>query len=198
MTQQDEQAQLQKLGRLYLERQRQSLRLLEKIDQLEAAIAATNEIALRSRFDRENATVRRKFAEHLGDQAYVEPSSSRTVMPIWRVTRVPSKKHKAAAREWMKQRCLDWDGSAPALRHEVRKALEQNQPVPEGKFGLHVERTVDIRMPRAFTINLLGKSHHVVASANQKTHVEAMEEKAWQKFFHGENYPYRDDAFDDD
>jgi hypothetical protein len=198
MTQQDEQAQLQKLGRLYLERQQQSLRLLEKIDQLEAAIAATNEIALRSRFDRENATVRRKFAEHLGDQAYVEPSSSRTVMPIWRVTRVPSKKHKAAAREWMKQRCLDWDGSAPALRHAVRKALEQNQPVPEGKFGLRVERTVDIRMPRAFTINLLGKSHHVVASANQKTHVEAMEEKAWHNFFHGENYPYRDDVFDDD
>lgn len=198
MTQQDEQAQIERFGRLYLERQQQSHRLLEKIDQLEAAIAASNHKTQRRTLERENATVRRKFAEHLGDQAYVEPSSSRTVMPIWRVTRVPSKKHKAAAREWMKQRGLDWDGSAPPLRHEVRTALEQGQPIPEGKFGLYVERTVDIKMPRAFTVKIFGKPLHIVASANEVTNAEIKEEKARRKFFHGENYPYRDDVFDDD
>ena len=198
MTQEDEQAQIERFGRLYLERQQQSHRLLEKIDQLEAAIAASNHKAQRRTLERENATIRRQFAEHLRDQTYVEQSSSRAVVPIWLVKRVPSKNHKEEAREWMKQRGLDWDGSAPPLRHEVRIALERNQPVPDRKFGLHVERTVDIKMPRAFTVNIFGKPRHIVASANEKTNAEIKEEKAWHKFFHGENYPYRDDVFDDD
>jgi hypothetical protein len=161
--------------------------LLEKIDRVEAAIAASDDKAQRRRFERENASVRRQFAEHLGDETYVEQSGSRAVVPIWLVKGVPSKNRKEQAREWMKQGGLDWDGSAPTLRHEVRKALENQQPIPEGKFGLHVERTVDIRLPRAFTVNLLGKPRHVLAPATDKTLKEHREEELARKFFQGGN-----------
>jgi len=187
MTQRDDQSQLEEFGRLYRERQEQSQRLLEKIDRLEADIAASNDQAQRRSLERESATVRRQFAEHLGDQTYVEQSSSRAVVPIWFVGRVPSKASKEKARHWMKLRGLDWDGSAPPLRHEVRNALEKSQPIPEGKFGLHVERTVDIRMPRAFTVNLLGKPHHIVAPTTDMTLKEHRERESLRKFYQGDD-----------
>ena len=187
MTQRDDQSRREDFGRFYREKQEQSQRLLKKIDRLEADLAASNETAQRRTLERENATIRRQFAEHLGNQTYVEQSSSRAVVPIWFVRGVPSKDFKEEARQWMKKRGLDWDGSAPRLRHEVRKALEQNLPVSEAKFGLHVERTVDIKMPRPFTINLLGKLQHGVTSAIAKTNAETKEEKARQKFWRGEN-----------
>jgi len=198
VTQQDDQAQIETWGRLYAEREQRSRLFLKKIDELDAEIAAAaDKKVLKARIEHDQAKIRREFAEHLGERSYVDPSSSLTVMPIWLVTGVPSKKRKEEAGEWMKQRGLDWDGSAPPLRHEVRKALEQNQSVPDSTFGLHVERTVDIKKPRAFTVNLLGRPHHMLAPATEITNAEIKEEK-WRKFFHGENYPYQDDAFDDD
>ena len=52
-----------------------------------------------------------------------------------------------------------WDGSAPTLRHELRQALEQDQPVPEGKFGFHVERTVS--KSELVIVNLAGQPHQL-------------------------------------
>src|SRR5689334_10527307 len=138
MTEHDEQARSEMHARLYERKQQRSLRLLQKIDQLETEIAAATDKGLRRRLERENASVRRQFAEHLGDQTYVEQSTSRAVVPIWSVEKSPAKDHREEARRWMKQRGLEWDGSAPPLRREVRKALEKDEQVPEGKFGLYV------------------------------------------------------------
>lgn len=188
MTQKDDRSKIEETARLYEERQERSRLLLAKIDQLDAKIAAAgNQKALRAALKRESAKTRRQFAEHLGELGYIEKPSWRSAMAIWLVRGVPSKKHKEQARAWMEQLGKDWDGSAPSLRHEVKKALEQNKSVPEHKFGLHVERTVDIKMPRSFTVNLLGKPHHIVASATEPTNAEMKEEKALRKFLQGEN-----------
>jgi len=137
-------------GGLSREREQQSRALLERIDQLDAEIAAAgDEKTLKAKLERDQRKIRQEFAEILGENTYADPSSSRFVKPIWRVTGVPSKKSKEEATVWMAQRSLDWDGSAPRLRYEVRKALKQTEPVPDGKFGLHVERTVDIELPWA-------------------------------------------------
>ena len=127
----------------------ESDRLFAEITRLEAAIAASKDKSERRDLEREHAAIRRDFAEHLGSQIHVDRPSARTIVPIWLVRGVPSKNRREEARGWMKERALEWDGSAPPLRHELRKALEQGHPVPEGKFGLHVERTVDIRNPES-------------------------------------------------
>jgi hypothetical protein len=182
---QDEQARIESFARIYDERQQHSRDLLGKIDRLEVALAASDDKNQRRSLERENSALRRRFAEHLGDETYIEQSTSRAVVPIWLVAGVPAKSHRDEARQWMNQRGLNWAGPAPPLRHEVRKALEKHQPIPDGKFGLHVERTVDIRLPRAFTVNLLGKPQHVVAPATDKTLKEYREEELVRKFFQG-------------
>jgi len=164
MTKQDEQADIERIAELNREKERQSQSILNAIDQLEEDFLFTQDARQRRRLEREIAAARRAFAQHLGDETYIEKSRSRAVVPIWFVGKIPSKKYKEAAREWMRQRGLDWDGSAPRLRHEVRKALQENQPIPEGKFGLHVERTVEIGNPRESTFYLLGKPHYIPPS----------------------------------
>ncbi|HUL86596.1 MAG TPA: hypothetical protein VLU23_00245 [Pseudolabrys sp.] len=143
----------------------ESDRLFAEITRLETAIAASKDKSERRGLERELAAIRRDFAEHLGNQTHVDRPSERTIVPIWLVRGVPSKNRKGEARDWMKQRGFSWDGSAPALRHEVRTALEQGQPVPEGKFGLYVERTVDIRKPGVFIVNLEGEPHYLLSPA---------------------------------
>jgi hypothetical protein len=171
VTQHDEPAKSDEAARLYTERRERSRRLLAKIDELDAAIAAArNQKALRARLKRESDETRRELAAHLDERGYFEVFSSRNVVPIWLVAGIPSKKHREEARTWMARRGLYWNGSAPSLRHEVRKGLdERNNPVPEHRFGLHVERTIDIQTPRAFTINLLGEPYHVVSPAEKMT-----------------------------
>jgi hypothetical protein len=162
MMEQDEQAHVGRIGQPNRERERASQSYLAVLDQLEDDFIWAEDDRQRRKLQRENAAVRRAFAQHLGEETYIDKLRSRAVIPIWFVGKVPSRKHKEAAREWMRQRGLDWDGSAPRLRNEVRRALQENQPIPEGKFGLHVERTVDIRNPREFTFNLLGKPHYIL------------------------------------
>ena len=104
-------------------------------------------------------------------------------MPVWRVSRVPAKKHRAQAQGWMAQRDIDWDGSAPLLCHEVRKALERIEPIPNGKFGLYVERTISITLPQAFTMNILGQPVHIVPGQKCNSAIR----ETLEDFVRGEN-----------
>lgn len=171
----------------YYELRRRNLdesdRLFEKITQLEAAIAATKDKNERRRLEHEQAAIRRDFATHLGNQTHVDQASARTIVPIWLVRGVPSKNRKEEAREWMKQRGFEWDGSAPALRHEVRTALAQGQPIPESNFGLYVERTVDIRNPQVFIVNLEGKPHYATAPTRTGPKLKMKRDELGQVFF---------------
>lgn len=173
---------------LYEVRQGQSIALLARLDELERAIrTASSQQTSQAELRPLLSETRREFSAHLGDQEFVDPSTSRRVVPIWLVSGVPAKRHKDQAVDWMKQRGSAWDGSAPSLRHAVRSALTLGEPVPERTFGLHVERTIEIQPPRAFTVNLLGTPHHVVESAGGPTNPEAREEKLRRGFFRGED-----------
>jgi hypothetical protein len=152
---------LQPFMRRDREEKEHSRRFLEKIDQLEAEIAATSDDVLRSRLEHERAAVRRQFAVHLKGRPYVHDATLRTVRPLWLVTGVPSKRHREEAKKWMKARGVDWDGSAPPLHHELRKALAQKVPITN-EFGLDVEWTIDIKAPHVFTVNESGGPRSVV------------------------------------
>jgi hypothetical protein len=67
------------------------------------------------------------------------------VWPYWVVAGQPKKLTKAQAHEWLAARGVAWSGSAQELRDAVRKALARGETVPDGCFGLHIERTVKIR-----------------------------------------------------
>jgi len=177
----DQSSRCKDLGCRFEERQERSCRFLEKIDQLEAEIAAGNEQAQRNKLQREIADIRRQFAEHLGDLNYIHGPSMRTVQRTWLISGVCSKQHREQARQWMKARFIDWDGATPALRHQVRKALERSEQVPDGNFGLHVERSVDIKPPRTIIVNQFGKSRQVAVPANEQANAEIKAEKAFVK-----------------
>jgi hypothetical protein len=161
----------------------ESDRLFGRIGELEAAIAVAKDKSERRRLEREEAAIRRDFAEHLGNQTHVDRSSERTIVPIWLVRGVPSKTRKIEAREWMKQRGFAWDGSTPALRHEVRTALAQGQPIPEDKFGLYVERTVDIRNPQELLVNHEGEPHYLIAPVRIGPKLKMKRDEFGQIFF---------------
>jgi hypothetical protein len=182
MTKHDKQSKFETLDRKFRERQEQSRRFLEDIDHLEAEIATNTEQAVRNKLQREIDDTRRQFAEHLGDLNYIHPPSLRTVTRVWLVSRICSKKHKDKAKEWMKARGVDWNGSTPALRHQIRTALERGEPVPDGKFGLHVERSVDIKPPRTIIVNESGKPRQVIVPLSDTTNAENKAEKDFLKF----------------
>ena len=186
MTPQADQPEHEKWAQLYSEREEQSRRFLEKIDQLEASLA-TSDHDQRNNLQRDRENTCRLFAQHLGDQNYVQTSSSRTVTPVWLVTGVPSKKHKDQAKQWMKQRGIEWTGSAPPLRHEVRKARERNETIPEHSFGLKLVRTVDIKEPRAVSAHLFGKLRHFVVPADVNYRDEIREERLLPKYTREDN-----------
>jgi hypothetical protein len=130
---------------------------LAQIDRLDGEIAAAAADKKRiQKLQRDKADLHRKFAAHLYDSAFdlVDPSGyfidfsyhvgDRFLRPYWLVEGVPSKNRREEARAWMAARGVEWDGSAPSLRGEVSKALTRNEPVPDRKFGLHVERAVKI------------------------------------------------------
>jgi hypothetical protein len=165
----------------------ESERLFAEITRLEAAIAASKDKSARHGLEREHAAIRRDFAEHLGNQTHVDRPSARTIVPIWLVRGVPSKTRKEEARGWMKVRGFEWDGSAPALRHEVRTALAQGQPIPEGKFGLYVERTVDIRNPEPVIVNFEGQPHQYNAPIRIGPKLKWKRDKFGKIFFQKED-----------
>lgn len=68
------------------------------------------------------------------------------VWPCWLVLGQPKKSEREKARIWMGQRGSDWNGSVQRLREEIRKALDQRGDIPPGFFGVHVERSVQIRV----------------------------------------------------
>ena len=95
------------------------------------------------------------FVGEITSMEFIYPYREVEVWPYWLVASQPKKELKPQAREWMAARGQSWDGSAQKLRDAVRRALHHNEPVPEGYFGLHVERTVKIRMKRAHNLHLL-------------------------------------------
>lgn len=120
---------------------------LQLMDRLDAEIGASkNSVKLQNLRERDN--VARLFAEHLQGESYWQKETDRVVVAIWGIEGVPKKKLKEDARMWMEQRGIAWNGSAPSLREQVKVALEQNEEIPHGYFGLYVERTVEIREPR--------------------------------------------------
>jgi hypothetical protein len=84
------------------------------------------------------------LAQHLGDRSidYISESARLRVTPCWGIFGQPPKRFKAQAREWMAARNLRWNPRD--LIEAMRDALEDGEDVPEGYFGLRVERTVQI------------------------------------------------------
>jgi len=95
------------------------------------------------------------FVGDITSMEFIYPYREVEVWPYWLVANQPKKESKPRAREWMATRGQCWDGSAQKLRDAVRQALHRNEQVPEGYFGLQVERTVQIRMKRAHNLHLL-------------------------------------------
>jgi len=57
----------------------------------------------------------------------------------------------------MAARGVEWNGSAPSLRGEVLKALKNKEDVPDGRFGLQVEWTINVdTLERLLTANNSG------------------------------------------
>lgn len=137
---------------------------LMQIERLGAEIEAAASDKKRARMlQRESDGLRRQFATHLGDgrvSRYFQ-NNKRDVVAHWQVDGVPSKKGRPEARIWMAARGFEWSGAAPSLRSEVLKALNNNEQIPDGSFGLHVEWTVRIAT-RGWLLLDTDAGHHFV------------------------------------
>ena len=129
--------------------------LFNELDRLQIEIDATGDNKQRRRLEHDKArSSAREFAKHLlvsetgpGIRRHYS-QALREVIAYRRIDGVPSRARKAEAEAWMSARSIAWDGSAPRLRDQVRKALEEGAEVPEHHFGLLVEWTVRIRISR--------------------------------------------------
>lgn len=96
------------------------------------------------------AAIKRSFAAHFIDGCisleFVWRDRSVDVWPYWLVSGQPKKSKREQARIWMEERGYAWDGSVQGLREAIRKALDDGAGIPDGFFGIHVERTVQIRI----------------------------------------------------
>lgn len=117
---------------------------LAKIERLDVEIVA--EASDKKRLKRNMADIRREFAAYLRDNGKDHYQTDRwKVWALWRVDGVPSQKTKKQASAWMETKnYFGWTGFAPPLRKKVAWALTNNEPVPNGYFGLHVEWTVEV------------------------------------------------------
>lgn len=124
--------------------------LIEREEALMAIVKADTKKV--NEYQQEIAKLKRLLAKHLGDRSidWISASRRHRVTPCWVISGQPQKRLKAQAREWMAARDLTWTG-APDLRDAVQDALEDGEQVPEGHFGLRVERTITIEQlaPRA-------------------------------------------------
>jgi hypothetical protein len=136
-----------------------SSRLLDQLERIQAELtAAHSNKRLRRKLEREDYVLRQAFAKHLmievdrfdlfscenyKSKGFYEKDRKK-VRAYRRVDGVPNKKGKIDAAAWMAGRNVDWNGSAPDLRREIHKALENGEALPDGYFGLHVEWTVEI------------------------------------------------------
>lgn len=142
-----------------MSRKDQSLKFLQKIDQIEAEIKSTVDDRVRlNQLRDERARLCRQFAKHL---SYGQIGGSyspffdrgRHVEPYWLVEGVPSKKHLEEAKSWVKERNIDWDGSARSFRHAFKQGINfGDELLPDHHFGLHVEYTVRIDMDPTWVI----------------------------------------------
>jgi hypothetical protein len=126
--------------------------LLTRLEQLLNEIDGTKgNDALLKTLRNEETKVRRDLAYHISpDRFGFRPAhlpNGGAIVPSYKITGAPSKKWKVEAEEWMATRGIRWDSFAPTLRDEVRKALNNKQPIPSHHFGLYVEYTVVIRQP---------------------------------------------------
>jgi len=94
------------------------------------------------------------FVEGISSLEFVYSDMCVDVWPYWLVTGQPKKLAKAKANKWMAGRGLTWNGSASELIQAVRKAVAKGEIVPDGYFGLHVERTVKIRWRKELSTHL--------------------------------------------
>jgi hypothetical protein len=135
-----------------------SSRLLDRLESIKAALeAARNDKRLMRVLHREDHELRREFAKHLAIEvtrhcawngehktAGSYERDGKVVRTVLAVDGQPTKTGKVAAIAWMASRNATWVGTAPELRREVKKALKGCESVPDGFFGLYVDRTVEI------------------------------------------------------
>jgi hypothetical protein len=95
------------------------------------------------------------FVGKMTGMEFIYPLRIVEVGPYWVVDGQPRQRAKVQAHEWMAARGQPWNGSAKTLRDAVRRALHRNDAVPDGYFGLHVERTVKIQTRRELNLHLL-------------------------------------------
>jgi hypothetical protein len=139
-----------KTERLWRARSREYLRQIDRIDQqLEENLHDRQRLSL----TRERRDVCREFVKLLTsvDTGSDEPAffsdDGRVVRISIHIDGVPPKNARDRAKNWLKQRGVEWDGAAPALRHEIRTAIEAGDDFPTDMFGLFHEWTISIDGP---------------------------------------------------
>jgi hypothetical protein len=125
---------------------------LQRIDEIDQQIKGNLPDPERHALTRERNQVCRAFAELLAnadtgfDPAFFS-DDSRVVRTFIQIDGVPPKKARERAKAWLELRGVEWDGAAPALRHEIKTAIERGDDVPPDMFGLYNELTIRIDGP---------------------------------------------------
>jgi hypothetical protein len=133
-----------------LNQNRESLKLLALIDELDRQIAASTSKASRRRFHQARSGAAQQFARHL--DANPSPSrqfcfytdDGRIVWIVFEVEGSPSVAGRKEAVGWMTSRGQHWKGDTKTLRATTRLALRNGDKLPAGYFGFRVARTIAI------------------------------------------------------
>lgn len=128
-----------------------SKQLLRTIDELDRLIAASTSIeGAKSNLVQARRAAAQVFAKHLDENPSPNrelgfyTGDGRIVWIVFEVTGNPSRAAFKQAEQWMISRGLSWTGNAKKLRAMVHQALRKGEALPNGNFGLWVERTIRI------------------------------------------------------
>jgi len=130
-----------------VEHHHQSRQLLAIIDELDRLIAAeTTNKATRRKLLRARSGAAQQLAEHLDPSRfpYFTADDGRNVWVVLEITGTPSRAGRLQAEEWAASRSQPWKGDIKKLRALMRQALQSDEKLPLGHFGLRVGRTIRI------------------------------------------------------
>jgi hypothetical protein len=135
-----------------LSQNRQSLRLLGVIDELDRQIkaSAAEKASKRRSLLQARSAAAQEFAKHLdanpsqSRQLFFATDDGRYVWIVLELRGSPSRAGRKQAEEWMASRGQFWKGDTTRLRETMRLAIRNGEELPAGNFGFWIERTIKI------------------------------------------------------
>ena len=128
----------------------ESRQFLARIDELDRQIGAetTNKSDRRKLFQA-RSRIAQHFAKHLdadrvSSLKVFHADDGRSVWVVLNISGTPSREGRQKAAEWMASRGRAWNGDVSSLRATMRRTLRGGDDLPDGQFGLRVERTIKI------------------------------------------------------